>query len=117
MAIGKTPKDMMTPLDTDRKAELEAAHLKVGHVGAEHIVRYLQYYQGLSWGSILQDAVKTVSSCPECMKYSIAKKGYNPLRPVYAYIAGDAWGMDLASFNKTSTSGNNYLFLMVDLCT
>ena len=117
MTNRKTPKDMMTPPDTDRKAELEAAHLKVGHAGAEHIVRYLQYYQGLSWGSILQDAVKTVSSCPECMKYNIAKKGYNPLRPVYAYIPGDAWGMDLASFNKTSTSGNNYLFLMVDLCT
>ena len=117
-ASPKLPTDTLTPpTDTDRQSELEDAHLQVGHAGAEHIVRYLQYTKGVHWNTILQDAVEVVKRCPKCQMFNIAKRGYNPLRPIYAYIPGDHWAVDLATFNQTTHSGNNYLLVMVDVCT
>ena len=106
------PSDTLNPpTDADRQSELEDAHLQVGHAGAEHIVRYLQYTKGLHWNSILQDAVEIVKRCSKCQMFNIAKKGYNPLRPIYAYIPGDHWAVDLATFNQTTLR-----YLVVKMC-
>ncbi|PHZ11155.1 uncharacterized protein RHIMIDRAFT_256908, partial [Rhizopus microsporus ATCC 52813] len=41
------------------------------------------------------NAVDYVSKCNTCQKYNIARKDYNPHRPVYAYVPGDAYAFDL----------------------
>ena len=64
-----------------------------------------------------RDAVKTVQTCIECQKHNISKKGYHPLRPIHAYLPGDHWAIDLAGPFATSHTGNNYLLVMVDICT
>ena len=116
MPTYKAPTDILTPPEMDRPKELEDAHREIGHAGAEHIVRYLQHTKGMHWNSVLQDAVELVKSCTKCQQFNITKKGYHPLRPVYAYIPGDHWAVDLASFD-TSISGNNFMLVMVDICT
>ncbi|KAJ8651355.1 hypothetical protein O0I10_013135 [Lichtheimia ornata] len=116
MPTYKVPTDVLTPPEEDRPKELEDAHHEIGHAGAEHIVRYLQHTKGMHWNTILQDAVELVKSCPSCQKFNIAKKGFHPLRPIYSYIPGDHWAIDLATFD-TSTSGNNFMLVMVDVCT
>lgn len=112
----KSPKDFMTPPDEDRPKELKWAHDVIGHAGAEHLVRFLRR-EGINWNNMLQDAVEVVKKCPQCQYNNIAKKGYHPLHPIYAYIPGDHWAIDLATFNQVSTSGNTYLLVMVDVCT
>ncbi|CDH61439.1 hypothetical protein RO3G_15169 [Lichtheimia corymbifera JMRC:FSU:9682] len=112
----KQPMDVITPPEGQRTEELERAHLITGHAGAEHVVRYLRR-DGLAWTNMLQDAVELVSKCPQCQKNNIAKRGYNPLRPIYAYLPGDHWAIDLATFNRTSLTGNNFLMILVDVCT
>ncbi|KAJ8651514.1 hypothetical protein O0I10_012927 [Lichtheimia ornata] len=114
--IDKQPSDVVTPPDDHRTEELERAHLIIGHGGAEHLVRYLRR-DGLAWTNMLQDAVKLVSKCPQCQKTNIAKRGYNPLRPIYAYLPGDHWAIDLATFNRSSLTGNNFLMVLVAVCT
>ena len=112
----KTPKDVMTPPESERSKELERVHEIIGHAGAEHLVRFLRR-ESINWSNILQDAVEFVRKCPQCQHNNIAKKGYHPLRPIYAYIPGDHWAIDLATFNQVSTSGNTYMLVMVDICT
>ena len=107
--------DVMTPPDKDRKELLEEAHL-FGHFGAEAIVKSIQR-KGINWKSIKDDALKTVNACAECQKFNIVKQGFNPLRPVSAAIPGDHWALDLAGPFKTSKNGNNYLMVLVDICT
>ncbi|CDH59310.1 hypothetical protein RO3G_15169 [Lichtheimia corymbifera JMRC:FSU:9682] len=114
--LNREPTDVITPPEEERPKELERAHMTIGHAGAEHIVRYLRR-EGIYWTNLPQDAVEMVKKCPDCQKYNITRKGYHPLRPIYAYIPGDHWAIDLASFNKTSTKGNNFLLVMVDVCT
>ncbi|KAG0760208.1 hypothetical protein G6F16_008116 [Rhizopus arrhizus] len=47
--------------------------------------------------------------------FNIAKTGYHPPRSILPDGPLDHWVMDLGTFNITSTSGNNFLLVMVDL--
>lgn len=106
---------MEPPTESEKKEILQNAHL-FGHFGADAIVKAV-HSNGLHWPNIKEQAVELVKSCKECQKYNIAQKGYNPLRPIRSYIPGDHWAIDLAGPLTTSTRGNNYLLVMVDLCT
>ena len=55
--------------------------------------------------------------CAQCQRYNIGKKGYNPLRPIYAYLPGDHWAVDLAGPLSTTDDGNHYILVMIDVCT
>ncbi|CDH61216.1 hypothetical protein RO3G_11965 [Lichtheimia corymbifera JMRC:FSU:9682] len=107
--------DMLQPPISERKSILENAHL-FGHFGADAIVRAI-HNNGLHWPSMKDQAVELVSSCKECQKFNIAKNGYNPLRPIRSYVPGDHWALDLAGPMTTTSNGNNYLLVLVDLCT
>ncbi|CEP09192.1 hypothetical protein, partial, partial [Parasitella parasitica] len=57
-----------------------------------------------------------IKSCIQCQKHNITKRGYNPLRPIYSYIPGDHWSIDLAEL-PMSENGYKHLLVMVDICT
>lgn len=107
--------EMMQPPEEERHTILENAHL-FGHFGADAIVKAV-HSNGLHWPSIKEQALRIVNACKECQKYNIAQNGYNPLQPIRAYIPGDHWALDLAGPLTTSTQGNNYLLVLVDICT
>lgn len=106
--------NMFTPPESERKTLLLEAHA-FGHFGAKAMVNYL-HNNGLHWSNMHREAQGIVHSCPQCQRHNIAKVGYHPLRPIHAYLPGDHWAIDLASF-PTSRRGNNYLLVMVDVCT
>ena len=106
--------DYMSPPENERKAVLLRAHL-LGHYGAEHIVKSL-HNDGISWKDMISDAVELVKSCKQCQRYNISRKGYHPLRPIYSYLPGDHWSMDLAEL-PTSDNGFKYILVMLDICT
>ena len=108
-------KDYVIPPETERQGLLADAH-EFGHFGADHIVRHL-HNQNVSWTNILADAVEFVRKCPTCQKFNIVKKGYHPHRPVYAYIPGDGYAMDLADPFGSSSNEYTYLLVVVDICT
>ncbi|KAG1247247.1 hypothetical protein G6F68_014281 [Rhizopus microsporus] len=69
------------------------------------------------WTNLLADAVEFVRKCPTCQKFNIVKKGYYLHRPVYAYIPGDGYAMDLAGPFGSSSNEYIYLLVVVDICT
>lgn len=107
--------DYITPPANQHKSILQRVH-SFGHFGAEAIVKTV-HNEGLHWVHIMKDALEIVKECPACQKYNIVRRGYNPLRPVFAYLPGDHWAIDLCGPFPTSTKGNNYLLVMVDVCT
>jgi len=108
-------KNYVTPPEADRKDILDDAH-KFGHFGADHIVKHI-HNNDMHWPNLLSDAVKYVSQCPTCQKYNIHKRGYNPQRPVYSYMPGDSYAMDLAGPFKSFEGKYTYLLIVVDVCT
>ncbi|EIE90539.1 hypothetical protein RO3G_15250 [Rhizopus delemar RA 99-880] len=108
-------KDYITPPYEDRQEILDGVH-KFGHFGADHIVKSI-HNQNLHWPNLLADAVNYVSKCNTCQKYNIAKKGYNPHRPVYAYVPGDAYAFDLIGPFQSSSNMYTYVLILVDICT
>ncbi|SAL94831.1 hypothetical protein, partial, partial [Absidia glauca] len=86
------------------------------HFGAEAIIK-TAHKEGLHWTNLAKEALAIVQQCPSCQRYNITKKGYNPLRPIYAYLPGDHWAIDLAGPFEVSLQGNTWLLVMVDVCT
>ena len=103
-----------TPL-SDRSEALRVAHAW-GHNGAEGMINQLKT-NGKHWVSMKQEAAHYVKSCLQCQRYVIGRRGFHPVRSVHAALPWDHVGVDLKSFNVPSVEGNNYLLVVVDICT
>jgi hypothetical protein len=114
-AIQSMDMNYMTPPAEEHRSILQRLH-ELGHFGAEAIVK-AAHNEGIHWTNILKEALEIVQQCNACQKFNIGKRGYNPLRPVYAYYPTDHWAVDLGGPFKVSTKGNTYLLVMVDVCT
>jgi hypothetical protein len=114
-AIQSMDMNYIIPPANEHRSILHRLH-EFGHFGAEAIVK-AAHNEGIHWTNILKEALEIVQKCTACQKYNIGKRGYNPLRPVYAYLPTDHWAIDLAGPYKVSTKGNTYLLVMVDVCT
>ena len=108
-------KNYIIPPVEDHEEILDEVH-KLGHFGADHIVKAI-HNKNLHWPNLLADAVDYVSKCNTCQKYNIARKGYNPHRPVYAYVPGDAYAFDLMGPFQSSSNMYTYVLILVDICT
>ncbi|EIE87259.1 hypothetical protein RO3G_11970 [Rhizopus delemar RA 99-880] len=85
-----------------------------GHYGIKAIEQTI-HGDKLHWTNLRQDIQDVISKCHECKMFNIAKTGYHPPRSILPDGPLDHWVMDLGTFNITSTSGNNFLLVMVDL--
>ena len=107
--------EYFTPLENEREDILKHEHSK-GHFGSDAILNALKR-KGIYWLTLRKDADELIKACIPCQRHNISTKGYNPLRPVLATLPGDSWGIDLAGPFTTSTKGNNYLLVMIDIAT
>jgi hypothetical protein len=107
-----------TPPEEEHEKLLSEMHDKVGHYGAEQIVKKL-HREGIHWLKLIDDAIEFVRKCPDCQRHNIQQKGYHPMRGIYSYIPGDHWHIDLAGpiDPDCTTSQNNYFMVLVDSCT
>jgi hypothetical protein len=107
--------DRDTILDTDeRKLILKQVH-EFGHLGGNAMVKAI-YERGYTWPKLREDCLAWVSQCGACQHFNIARKGYHPLKAIHARLPGEHVAIDLATFD-TSTQGNNFALIMVDVCT
>lgn len=109
--------DYLIPPELERADLLVDAHHKVGHYGAEQMVKRL-HSEGIHWPNLISDAVQFIRKCHECQRHNIQKKGYHPLRPIYSYCPGDHYAIDLGGPITTVKGSNvNYFMVIVDVCT
>jgi hypothetical protein len=107
--------DYMTPPEEERDALLKEAHA-FGHFGSQAIVRDL-HSQGLHWANIYAEAKDIVSSCVECQKHNISKRGYHPLSNVVANRPFDHIAIDLAGPFDVTEEGYVYMLVITDICS
>lgn len=99
----------------ERKKLLEQYHA-AGHFGVDFLFKSL-WKAGHFWPGMRQDCLDVVSQCPSCIRHNVGRKGFHPLRPIVAKFPFDHIAMDLFSLHKTSPRGNNYVLVVVDVCT
>ncbi|KAK4509772.1 uncharacterized protein ATC70_007074 [Mucor velutinosus] len=107
--------DYMTPPEEERDEILQEIHM-FGHYGAQAIVREL-HSQGLHWANVYEDAKRLVSSCPECQKHNIAKRGWHPLKNVVSLQPMSHVSVDLGGPMTMTFDGYVYIMVVTDLCT
>jgi hypothetical protein len=82
-----------------------------GHIGARALAtKVLQ--QGFYWPAVIDDAVKLVSTCEACQKFSCKSKA--PAQPVQLITSSwplQQWGIDIV--NKLTPAQGNYTFIIV----
>lgn len=107
--------DYLTPPDEDRDGLLHEIH-QFGHFGAQAIVREL-HSQGLHWTNVYEDARRLVSSCTECQKHNISKRGWHPLKNVVAVQPMTQVSIDLAGPLTPTFDEYVYIMVITDICT
>ena len=105
----------MTPPEEERDAILRDTHT-FGHYGYQAIVRDI-HSRGMHWANIYDEAKNIVSSCIECQKHNISKRGYHPLTNVVANRPFDHVAIDLAGPLPATEDGYIYLLVLTDICT
>jgi hypothetical protein len=69
--------DYLIAPKSERKGLLEDAHNKVGHNGAEQMVKRLHYHhEGNHWPNLINDCIEYIRKCTECQKHNIQKRGF-----------------------------------------
>jgi hypothetical protein len=106
--------DKECPAAGQRQKLLEQAHVQ-GHFGADYVFKKL-WAAGYYWPQMKKECIEFVAACMPCARYNVGKRGFHPLRSIHAMFPFDHLAMDLADL-PTSTSGCNFLLVVVDLAT
>jgi transposase InsO family protein len=80
------------------------------------IVREI-HSRGMHWTNIYEEVKNMVSSCTECQRHNISKRGYHPLTNVIAHRPFDHVAIDLAGPLTPTEEGYVYLLALTDICT
>ncbi|MFI5421911.1 MAG: DDE-type integrase/transposase/recombinase, partial [Nitrososphaerales archaeon] len=101
-----------TPL-ADRQAILEKQHA-LGHLGVTAMINGI-HEQGYHWPQLAKQCAQICRSCKQCIRFNISRVGYHPLRPISSDKPFDHVAIDLAGPFPTSSAGNHFLFVLVDV--
>jgi transposase InsO family protein len=101
--------------ETERLKLLEHYHV-MGHFGSELLFRRL-WEEGYYWTNMKADCAVTVGQCRQCQQFNAKRGRYRPLRPIAATFPFDHVAIDLAGPYPTSSRGNNFVLVFVDVAT
>ena len=102
-----------TPIEV-RQELIERAHL-MGHQGIRNIYRNLMN-RNHWWPYMYHDIEMVVKKCESCLKYTVGKHGYHPMKPVTALFPGDHYMMDIMTMPESSDGLTN-LLVLIDVFT
>lgn len=105
--------DYMTPPESERIELILKVHL-LGHVGINAIEKILHNDYAVHWTHMRDDITRVLKDCHACQSHGIFSVGYHPPRSVLPDNVFDHIAVDLGDFATTSTSGNNYILVIVD---
>ncbi|KAK4512904.1 uncharacterized protein ATC70_003614 [Mucor velutinosus] len=105
--------DYMTPPKKDRLELVMRVHL-LGHVGINSMEKILHNDYKVHWTNMRNDIATVTKDCHACQSHGIYQVGYHPPRSVLPDNVFDHIAIDLGDFATTSTSGNNFLLVIVD---
>lgn len=101
--------------EEDRSDLLVAAHNK-GHFGADNIFKEL-WNMNFYWPNMRRDCTKHVAECVQCLRYNVGKSGYHPQQFIVAKLPFEHIAVDTAGGYETTSSGNNVIVVIQDICT
>ncbi|KAE8991261.1 hypothetical protein PR001_g21278 [Phytophthora rubi] len=100
----------------DRQDVVAHEHAK-GHFGTDIILENIVKKRGLCWPSLRRDCEGVCKTCVPCQRFNVYQHGFNPLTSIDAENPFDHVSIDLGQGPCTSSLGNNYFLLVVDICT
>ncbi|EIE82418.1 hypothetical protein RO3G_07123 [Rhizopus delemar RA 99-880] len=98
----------------ERQKLIENVHA-LGHYGVNQTELKIKQDHGFYWKGLREDITKYINECPKCSRHNLAKHAYHPPKSICPNGIWDQIAIDLGSFDITSTNGNNFLLVIVDL--
>lgn len=87
-----------------------------GHHGSEILFRKI-FDGGHYWPTLREDCLRTVARCKECIRKNVARGGFAIQRHMHATFPFDHVCVDLAQLPSTTTTGINFILILVDVAT
>jgi hypothetical protein len=107
----------MTVVPEGQRQEVITRHHELGHFGADQTIKAI-LKNGLYWKELKKDVTSFIAECDQCLRYKVERKGFAPARSVTASYPMEHIAMDLGQPTlKTTSSGNNFFLIIVDVCT
>ncbi len=108
---------LLTDVDQieQRNTLIRDAHA-LGHFSADKVMSMIKS-SGYTWPNMKKDITTFLDGCQTCQKYKIERVGFHPLKNLDAELPFDWICMDLFGPLPTTDNGNNYVLLVVDVCT
>ncbi|EIE88590.1 hypothetical protein RO3G_13301 [Rhizopus delemar RA 99-880] len=100
----------------ERQKLIENVHA-LGHYGVNQTELKIKQDHGFYWKGLREDITKYINECQKCSRHNLAKHAYHPPKSICPNGIWDQIAIDLGSFDITSTNGNNFLLVIVDLFT
>lgn len=107
----RVPKD-----EEERQQLLDSLH-REGHFAVESTFRKLFDGEGVYWPSMRQDIQAFIKRCDSCQRANIVTHGYHPLHTIVETIPFQTVAADLFGPMDTTSNGNNYVLLVVDIAS
>ena len=98
----------------ERKQLIEKVHA-LGHYGSNQTELKIKKDHNAYWKGLRDDVSQYVKECSKCARHNLAKRVYHEPKSICPNCIWDHIAIDLGSFNVTSSSGNNFILVIVDL--
>jgi len=100
----------------ERQQLIQDVHQR-GHFATHGILHTLLEDHQLFWPGMRQDIDKVVSTCPECLRYNTAIRGFHPLKSITANLPCEWLQIDTLIGLPPTPSGYLYLLVVIDIMT
>jgi transposase InsO family protein len=99
----------------ERARIIRDAHA-LGHFGREAIYKQITA-EGLWWPGLRNEIELLLKQCDDCLKYTVAKRGFHPSSFVHSRLPWDHIMIDTATNLPESVDGKTVLLVVVDVFT
>jgi hypothetical protein len=99
-------------LESDRLQLIKDSH-EMGHFGVQRTFLRI-WHKGYWWPRMRTDILKELDNCMLCLRHTVKKTGFHPIKPIITGFPNDGWSIDLAFLPRTSKKGYNAIMVAID---